>query len=88
MGERRFKKLRKPLKNRLKENDLFRETLRTSNSHKLKRKRKLESLESNVTINKDNILQILMTTDDSELETRRYELTSKMVEYYGYPTEY
>lgn len=85
MGERRFKNLRKPLKNRLKENDLFRETLRTSNSHKLKRKRKLES---NVTINKDNILQILMTTDDSELEPRRYELTSKMVEYYGYPTEY
>lgn len=86
MGERRFKNLKKPLKNRLKENDLFRETLRTPNSHKLNKLNK--KFKSNVAINKDNILQILMTTDDSELEPRRYELTSKMVEYYGYPTEY
>lgn len=85
MGERRFKKLRKPLNGRVKQNDLFRETLRKPNSHRLNKLNKKSK--SNVAINKDNILNILMTTDDSELEPRRYELTSKMVEYYGYPTE-
>lgn len=75
MAKRRIninKLSKKKFKNSFKQNDLFNETL----SKKL-RKPNLKNNSNNLTI-----------TELEGLEDRRYEVTSKTVEYYGYSHKY